>query len=166
MIVNRAKEFLCSKLTEKMMNQSSEKCETTKTDSNFPPSLQSSWKNEFVVRIKRKRKKHSMSHTSSTESGIIMRNTNPLNDRSAAEENNGANNGIRKYYLCGRHLNAKTMSEYGKNIFSLLLIIAIFNTQITYQRPVHNNVEEGSLTSAMVSYCIYVFLYFSTFHNL
>ena len=158
MILYRVNEYSCSTLKEKMMNQSSEKCETTKTDSNFPPSLQSSWKNEFVVRIKRKRKKQSMSHTSSTESGIIMRNTNPLNDRSAAEENNGANNGIRRSYLCGRHLNAKTMSEYGKNIISLLLIIAIFNTQITYQRPVHNNVEEGSLTSAMVSYHVDIFL--------
>ena len=146
------------------MYEESKNFEASKTDSNFPNSLQSSWKNEFVVRIKRKRKKRSISHTPSMESGIIMRNTDPLNDRSAAEENNGANNGIRRSYLCGRHLNAKTMSEYGKNIFSLLLIIAIFNTQITYQRPVHNNVEEGSLTSAMVSYHDYVFfisIYFS-----
>ena len=140
-----------------MKNQSFEKCEATKTNSNFPPSLQSSWKNEFVVRIKRKRKKQSISHTSSAESGIIMRNINPLNDKAAAEENNGANNGNQKSFLCGRHLNAKTMSVYSKNVFSMLLIVAIFNTQITFQRPVDNHVEEGSLTSAMVSNRIYYF---------
>ena len=134
-----------------MINQTSKTYEASKIDSNFPCSLQSSWKNEFVVRIKRKRKKRSISHTSSMESGIIMRNINPLNDKFAAEENNGADKGNQKSFSCGRHLNAKTMSEYGKNISFMLLVIAIFNTQLTYQRPVHNHVEEGSLTSAMVS---------------
>ena len=139
------------------MYEESKNFEASKTESNFPNSLQSSWKNEFVVRIKRKRKKRSISHTPSMESGIIMRNINPLKNRYAAEENNGADNGNRKSSPCGRHVNAKTMSEYGKNILSLLLIVAIFNTQLTYQRPVHNHVEEGSLTSAMVSNIVHLY---------
>ena len=69
------------------MYEESKNFEASKTESNFPNSLQSSWKNEFVVRIKRKRKKRSISHTPSMESGIIMRNINPLKNRYAAEDN-------------------------------------------------------------------------------
>ena len=139
------------------MNENYGKCETTKTDSNFPPSLQSSWENEFVVKIKRKRKKQSSSLEASPPSssysssgGIkMMRNINSFKD-----ENIDRHESVRKSFLCGhrRQPNATTMSKhFYKNIFSLFLILLIFNTQITFQRPLHNsNVEQGSLTSAMV----------------
>ena len=140
------------------MHENYGKCETTKTDSNFPPSLQSSWENEFVVKIKRKRKKQSSSVEASPPSsstsysssgGRMMRNINSFKDENDLHE------GVRKSFFCGhRHQpNATTMSKLcKKNIFPLFLIIVfIFNTQITFQRPLHNsNVEEGSLTSAMV----------------
>ena len=154
-----------------MINENYGKCETTKTDSNFPPSLQSSWENEFVVKIKRKRKKQSSissteasppsSSTSySSSSGRMMRNINSFKD-----ENNIHDEGVRKSFFCGHQPNATTMSKLYKNIFPLfLIIVVIFNTQITFQRPLHNsNVEEGSLTSAMVR-ILNFYLFPITFH--
>ena len=139
----------------------SENYEPTKTDSKCPPSLQVSWENAFVVKTKRKRKKQSIlksvdfpppSSASYSSSGIIMRNINPFKDIEEEGDEDIYDDGDRKSFFCGRRQpNATTMSNIYKNIFPLFLILVIFNTQITFQRPLHNsNVEEGSLTSAMV----------------
>lgn len=116
--------LLFTKSSEKMNNKS----ETTKMYSNFPLSLQSSWENDFVVKIKWKRRKQKES-----SSGITY-NGKPFN----------GNKYSRKSF-CGKNA---TMSLYTSVI--ALIIVVIFNSQITFQRPVHNHVEEGSLTSAMM----------------
>ena len=96
---------------------------TTKMYSNFPPSLQSSWENEFVVKIKWKRRR---------EKACGMRNNGkPFNGKS-----------YRYSSFCGKNA---TMT-----LCFALMIVVIFNTNVSFQRPVHNQAEEGSLTSAMV----------------
>jgi hypothetical protein len=120
--------LLCTKSSEKM-DQNKSNCKTTKMYSNFPPSSQSSsWENEFVVKIKWKRRKQS-------RGGI---------NRSSGTKTFNANN-VRKSF-CGKNA---TMSSYN-HIALVIFVAVIFNSQITLQRPVHNHVEKGSLTSAMV----------------
>ena len=115
------------------MDQNKSNCQATKMYSNFPPSSQtSSWENEFVVKIKWKRRKQS-------QCGSINRSNNGTKTTF-----NAANN-VRKSF-CGKNA---TMSSYNR-IALVIFAAVIFNSQITLQRPVHNQVEKGSLTSAMV----------------
>ena len=93
---------------------------TAKMYSHFPPSLQSSWENEFVVKIKWKRRR---------EKAYGMRN-----NRNGKSQLNSS--------FCGKNA---TMT-----LCFALMIVVIFKTSVTFQRPVHNQAEEGSLTSAMV----------------
>ena len=136
-----------------MLNQNDDKYNATEMYSNFPPSLPPCWEKDYVVRLKRTRKKQLFS-SSIRGSRHNMRDEN-TNNPSDDNEYKEVNLGKRKsFFFCG-HLDAtiNKMSMY--NIISFVLIFFIFNIQITSQRPVHNHVEEGSLTSAMVRYTIY-----------
>ena len=136
-----------------MLNQNDDKYNATEMYSNFPPSLPPCWEKDYVVRLKRTRKKQLFS-SSIRGSRQNMRDedtNNPSDDNEYKEVNLGKR---KSFFFCG-HLDAtiNKMSMY--NIISFVLIVFIFNIQITSQRPVHNHVEEGSLTSAMVRYTIY-----------
>ena len=136
-----------------MLNQNDDKYNATEMYSNFPPSLPPCWEKDYVVRLKRTRKKQLFS-SSIRGSRQNMRDedtNNPSDDNEYKEVNLGK----RKSFFFGGHLNAPIIKMSMYNIISFVLIVLIFNIQITSQRPVHNHVEEGSLTSAMVRYTIY-----------
>ena len=136
-----------------MLNQNDDKYNATEMYSNFPPSLPPCWEKDYVVRLKRTRKKQLFS-SSIRGSRQNMRDedtNNPSDDNEYKEVNLGKR---KSFFFCG-HLDATIVKMSMYNIISFALIFFIFNIQITSQRPVHNHVEEGSLTSAMVRYTIY-----------
>ena len=143
-----------------MLKQREENCATTKMYSKFPPSLNMSscGENGFAVVKLKRRKLKEQSLTSSTSVFKTLRsnadNNAPFNDNDTDDHANN-NKGCKSFLVCGHrslYSNANHIPLY--NIFLLLLIVILFNTQITLQRPVHDGdhrVEQGSLTSAMVS---------------
>ena len=143
-----------------MLKQREENCATTKMYSKFPPSLNMSscGQNGFAVVKLKRRKLKEQSLTSSTSVFKTLRsnadNNAPFNDKDTDDHANN-NKGCKSFLVCGPrslYSNANHIPLY--NIFLLLLIVILFNTQITLQRPVHDGdhrVEQGSLTSAMVS---------------
>ena len=108
--------------------------------SNFPPL---SWENEIlVVKTKWKRRREKKESVNCS----VFDNNKIVND-GVCETCNRPHNDT----FFGRYKNTVATRRMESSTFFIVMVVVIFNlVNLSFQRPVNNQVEEGSLTSAMV----------------
>ena len=108
--------------------------------SNFPPL---SWENEILVvktKWKRRREKKESVNCSDFDNNTVV-------NYGVCETCNRRHNDT----FFGHYKNSVATKRMGSSTFLIVMVVVIFNLiNVSFQRPVNNRVEEGSLTSAMV----------------